>query len=186
MRSLDQFPPHPQFFSIGCCARRGGDVMDRLNQWLTLLANIGVFVGLVFVVIEVRQNTDIARMQAYRENTQDIASWRSQMASDPSLVALWSDYWMKGRIDQAPVTDQRRAGMLAYNLFTSYENAYLAHKFGIIEESEWLRFLPAACMHFDIARQNDREPPFLTAEFRRYLDASCLNLSKELRIEPLD
>ena len=31
--------------------------MDKLNQWLTLVANLGVIAGLVFVGIEVRQNT---------------------------------------------------------------------------------------------------------------------------------
>ena len=30
---------------------------DRLNWWLTVLANLGVLGGLVFVGLEVRQNT---------------------------------------------------------------------------------------------------------------------------------
>jgi hypothetical protein len=31
--------------------------MDRLNRWLTLLTNMGVLLGLVFVALEVQQNT---------------------------------------------------------------------------------------------------------------------------------
>ena len=31
--------------------------MDRLNQWLTLAANVGVLLGIIFVAVEVRQNT---------------------------------------------------------------------------------------------------------------------------------
>ena len=31
--------------------------MDKLNQWLTLFANLGVLVGIFFLAYEVRQNT---------------------------------------------------------------------------------------------------------------------------------
>jgi hypothetical protein len=36
---------------------------DRLNRWLTLGANLGVLVGIVFLAIEIRQNSDLARLQ---------------------------------------------------------------------------------------------------------------------------
>ena len=31
--------------------------MDRLNQWLTLIANVGVLAGVLFLAIEVRNST---------------------------------------------------------------------------------------------------------------------------------
>jgi hypothetical protein len=33
---------------------------ERVNKWLTLLANLGVLVGIVFLVVEVRQSNRIA------------------------------------------------------------------------------------------------------------------------------
>ena len=33
---------------------------ERINKWLTLLANIGVLIGIVFLVVEVRQSNRIA------------------------------------------------------------------------------------------------------------------------------
>ena len=30
---------------------------DRLNRWLTLIANLGVVAGLVFLAVELNQNT---------------------------------------------------------------------------------------------------------------------------------
>jgi hypothetical protein len=38
--------------------------MERLNHWLTLGANIGVVLGLVVLIVEVRQNTMQARSNA--------------------------------------------------------------------------------------------------------------------------
>ena len=37
---------------------------DRLNRWLTLGANIGVLIGIVLLVIEVRQNNSNLVAQA--------------------------------------------------------------------------------------------------------------------------
>ena len=36
---------------------------DRLNRWLTLGANIGVLVGIIVLAVEIRQNSDLARLQ---------------------------------------------------------------------------------------------------------------------------
>ena len=36
---------------------------ETINQWLTLLANVGVIAGIVFLAVELRQNSDITRAQ---------------------------------------------------------------------------------------------------------------------------
>jgi hypothetical protein len=35
--------------------------VDRINQWLTLGANIGVVIGLILLLIELDQNSDLLR-----------------------------------------------------------------------------------------------------------------------------
>jgi hypothetical protein len=47
---------------------------DRVTRWLTLGANIGVIVGIVFLVLEMRQNSAIATAQVRFEYA---AGWRS-------------------------------------------------------------------------------------------------------------
>ena len=41
--------------------------MDRTNRWLTLAANIGVIVGLLLLVAEIRQNSNISEMAFYMD-----------------------------------------------------------------------------------------------------------------------
>ena len=36
---------------------------DRINRWLTLLANVGVIAGLVLVAVQINQNTQITKAQ---------------------------------------------------------------------------------------------------------------------------
>jgi len=36
---------------------------EKLNNWLSLLGNVGVIVGIIFLAIEISQNTDMMRSQ---------------------------------------------------------------------------------------------------------------------------
>ena len=47
---------------------------ERLHHWLTLAANFGVIAGIAFLVLEIRQNSDIATAQMRLEYA---AGWRS-------------------------------------------------------------------------------------------------------------
>jgi len=47
---------------------------DRVGHWLTLAANLGVIVGIAFLVLEIRQNSDIATAQVRLDYA---AGWRS-------------------------------------------------------------------------------------------------------------
>lgn len=38
--------------------------IDKLNAWMTLVANLGVVAGLVFVAFEIRQNSELLAVEA--------------------------------------------------------------------------------------------------------------------------
>jgi len=57
---------------------------NRLNRWLTLGANIGVLIGIAFVAIEIRQNTEMTRAQ--------ITQSRAEVAIAISDLGVNSDY----------------------------------------------------------------------------------------------
>jgi len=42
---------------------------DRLNRWLTLGANLGVLVGIILLVVELRQNTTMMEAQIWNDRT---------------------------------------------------------------------------------------------------------------------
>ncbi len=47
---------------------------NRMNQWLSIAANFGVIVGIIFLVLELQQNRDIATAQVRLDFA---AGWRS-------------------------------------------------------------------------------------------------------------
>lgn len=146
--------------------------MEKTNQWLTLAANLGVIAGLVFLGFEIRQNTNIAKASAYRENIQDIAAWRELTISDAELSRLYGVYRHDGI--KALENDERgRVVALINNVMGVYENAYFGRNYGIIGDEEWLRFESGACTHYQTALRNEFKLSFITSGFRQYLDRTC-------------
>ncbi len=61
---------------------------DRLNWWLTLLANLGVLGGLVFVGFEIRQTTSQLRADASYSITASVNELNAGLYGDPELAEL--------------------------------------------------------------------------------------------------
>jgi len=56
---------------------------DRVNKWLMLVANFGVLIGLLLLVFEIRQNTDMMNAQMAQARADNrLENYRDQMHSD--------------------------------------------------------------------------------------------------------
>lgn len=46
-------------------------MLNKLNDWLTLASNLAVLTGIVFLVIEINQNTEALRLQTIEQRTSE-------------------------------------------------------------------------------------------------------------------
>ena len=76
--------------------------MERLNQWLTLIANLGILVGIVFLAIEIQQNTNslelnrqIALAEAYATRNNTVQDSQVEAALSPDFGEIFVK-WEKG------------------------------------------------------------------------------------------
>ena len=67
-------------------------------QWAELVTTIGVLVSLIFVGLEVRQNTAVARAQARNDLASLSQEWLLAMAQDPTLNRAFMAYWLEALI----------------------------------------------------------------------------------------
>lgn len=109
--------------------------MDKLNRWLTLLANVGVIAGIVFLGIEIRQNTEMVRSQTRDSITE------KQIA----VFEWWATDTESNRIrrqgDQLELDFDSPEGhqyfwMIAGNL-RLWENEWYQYKRGLFEPEEF-------------------------------------------------
>ena len=80
--------------------------MDRenLNSWLSLIANIGVLGGLLFVGYEIRQNTVQLRAESSRSITESVNDLNIGIYSDSEFAAVL----IKGTEDRAALSPVER------------------------------------------------------------------------------
>ncbi len=62
--------------------------IDRINRWLTLGANIGVVLGLIILIVEVRQNAALTRTELETAKADLMARLEFTFTS-PGVAAAW-------------------------------------------------------------------------------------------------
>lgn len=145
---------------------------DRVNKWLTLAANTGVLVGIVLILIELNQNSELMRAQLTQARADNVlATYREQMLS-PEWLSIRAkrraadsiEEWLDGLSPE----EYESARYNALREFHSLRIQFEHHKAGLIDEEIWLystmnqaRRLVPALPHFGFA--DDTDPEF--AEF---------------------
>ena len=108
--------------------------MERLNQWLGLVANFGVVIGIVFLAYEMRLNTDSMKSSTA---AQSMAAWNEIVlaaATNPDLIAEQIAANREGiRLDAGGLQISYFAG----SMLKSTEFNYLEHARGNLEQEQW-------------------------------------------------
>lgn len=61
--------------------------LEKLNQWLTLAANLGVLIGLVFLIVELNQSNRIAVYSAESTRRSQYLGMNTSRIENPEIIA---------------------------------------------------------------------------------------------------
>ena len=81
--------------------------LAMLAQLAEIVASLAVVATLVYLVVEVRQNTEVTQAAAYDRSTEGLNQWRSMVSRDPELARLWGSFQENGEVDQERVEEVR-------------------------------------------------------------------------------
>ena len=102
--------------------------MERLNQWLTLIANLGVVAGLALVAIELQQNTEsldqnrrIAIATAFDEHDRMFNEWYELISSTREAAEI---YHKGNRGEELDEVDLERYRSFLNIMFRSNQATY--------------------------------------------------------------
>ena len=149
---------------------------ENLNRWLTLCANIGVVIGIIFLALELQQNNELLESQAQETQALSIqtATTLDQdfllvIAADPALAKTWHAYLRTP--DTLTEVERRQGSFLMASLLRRLEGVYLQKRLGSISEEGW----------------NSRQPLFIgiahSPGYSAYLESdSGVFIGEELRI----
>ena len=85
----------------------------KVNKWITLVANLGVVGGLVFVGLEVQQNTTQIRAEASYSINEALSNLNSAIYNDP----IFADIVLRGEenISSLSLVEQRQFNAYQYD-----------------------------------------------------------------------
>jgi len=94
--------------------------IDNLNRWLTLISNVAVLAGIIFLVVELQQNNLIAKAQTRTEITRASVE-NTRLLQDPISLSVFT----KLRNNEE-VTEQEAMWLtLAFeSTFKAWQNVY--------------------------------------------------------------
>ena len=110
--------------------------VDRTNRWLTLTANIGVIISLLFLAYEISQSTKATIAAASQGLTdQSITYFEAQL--DPGVIS--QAVYKQRQGNDLSSYELHQLDLLQHLNFRLFENAFLQYKRGFYEEREWER-----------------------------------------------
>jgi hypothetical protein len=131
-----------------------------------IVSAVAVVVSLVFVALQIKDNTDAVRAATYDDILSDHIQWRMTIASSPELnEAMVKDF--TGAAPLTPTEEQAR-NWVAQAAWQIFERAYFARKYQTLGDSEWERYEAAICRSFSYRDFESELAPYLTAEFAEY------------------
>lgn len=109
--------------------------LNQVNRWVTVAANVGVLLGIIFLIIELRQNTTATRLQAssnFQDSFSDIEFFITQ---SPEFAALL-DRGRRGETIESAV-DQLRLAVFYGNVLRTWQNSHMQYRSGALDEDIW-------------------------------------------------
>lgn len=107
--------------------------LDNINRWFTLLANLGVVVGLIALAAELDQSNRIASREAREANADTMFEVARMAISSPELTNLF----VKMRDPQASLNDieAEQARHIAAIYISSWGRLLVQYSTGLLPES---------------------------------------------------
>lgn len=111
---------------------------DRVNWWLTVSANVGVLVGLIFVGLEVRNSTDAVTAQTADSVADGYNTINLVAMEDPAISRIL--YLGVRHPDRLNDLDAYRFSLLVRSYFNQYRRVHRLYRVGLLPESEWIGY----------------------------------------------
>ena len=124
--------------AANAAAPAGETRTDRISRWLTIGANIGVVIGLVVLIVEIRQNAALTRVATEQAMNELMASTEFHLAQPEQSAA-----WVKSYMAPETMTDvdikMNEAALIS--LLMQWDSAFQMERSGLRTRGEVERLI---------------------------------------------
>lgn len=105
---------------------------SKINEWLSLVANTGVVIGIFLLIAEVNHATGLAEVEAYQTRTRDIQELNLQLAMSESLADILEKFETEGPEKLTP-GEFRRTRAWYGAILRGMQGQYYQYQHGFLE-----------------------------------------------------
>jgi hypothetical protein len=107
---------------------------DNINKWLTLVANLAVVAGIVFVALELNQNSRMMKTQTRNAITESILGFQFD-----GVETGLRDLATRGNANPSALTAEESQKLLQFYVsnFRLWENIHYQYRNGVFDEEEF-------------------------------------------------
>jgi hypothetical protein len=106
----------------------------KVNDWLGLVANFGVVIGLGMLIFELKQATDLAEVSAYQTRMTEISETAKDMALSADLAEIHLRLRTNGYSSLTPV-EQQRVHAWENGVLVRMQAQFYQYQRGFLEET---------------------------------------------------
>jgi hypothetical protein len=108
---------------------------SRVNQWISVGANVAVLLGLIFVGLEVRNSRAAAEAQAADGIADGFLQLNLLYITDSTVAKVWQ----RGSLEPNSLSDMEalQFSMHMRALFNQYTRVHRLYRAGLIREEDW-------------------------------------------------
>jgi hypothetical protein len=112
--------------------------LEVMAQVADLVSAIAIFVSLVYLAIQMRQNTSSLRAENYAHALGRVADMQARLSANPEFVRMFN----VGLVDPLALrrTERVQFTWSLYEMFGSFEFMYLQSREGAMPEDVWKRW----------------------------------------------
>ena len=119
---------------------------QKLNNWLSVIANFGVLIGILILVVEIGQNSELMRVQIEQQRSDAYVAWQREIASGDHAAPLFAKLTaLQDKVDPSEIfehedfspEERERLASVVLARFYDYENLFAQYQRGFISEAYW-------------------------------------------------
>lgn len=117
--------------------------LDSLNRWMTLGANVGVLAGIIFLGIEIGQNTSAVQSESFQTRTDQLLDISTSIPQSEQLLSaivkldFFDNFCAPNHALASELSAEERAAFVSflYSNWIRFENMFYQSQSGNIDES---------------------------------------------------
>ncbi len=138
---------------------------DSVNRWLTLVANFGVLIGIILLLVDLDQNATMMRAQTRHEITSGLVDLLRDVASNDQLAGVIRRAESGEDLSPDELLQYR---IRSHAMFRYWEDVHYQYRVGLYDEIEfatqrfaWKSYQPEAFVDVWCSNRTQYSPKFV-------------------------